>query len=362
MKRRTTLVLGIAAAVLVGGAFLLARGRGVTPDRAPGERFAPELSARAAEIGVVEVKRGNATVRLERQPDERWIVASSDGFPARGELVRALVVSVGALTLEDPMTAKKSRHSEMGLAWPDDAGKTRLVRFLGLPGAAAPGAAPIAEVVLGEERFNPDAVFVRRADQDQTWRARGRIQVPMGAIDWMDTRLFELPAGETKRASLAGLTLTRPRAAAPAPGAPAPGWDAEIAPGESDHWSPAQVASAQTGLTTFLDRLEFEGVRRAHADAAAEPAWSPSFETEGALVDLLGHHEADGIWFTVAITPKPNAPKVTSTGEHDGDPFIPDYAALGKRLAGWEFRMPEWKMETLKRIRSEAPAIAAPPG
>lgn len=354
MRRGRTVAVVLGAAALVAAAWLLAGRKGPSAERAPGAPFLAGLEARAGEIAAVEVQRGNATMRLERAGDGSWRLASSDGYPARGELVRAMLVSLAGLAVEDRMTAKKDRHGELGLAWPDPDGKARLVRFL----PAAPGAAPVAEVVVGEERFSPDAVFVRLPGQDQTWRTKGRVQVPADALAWVERTLFALPAGETLEARLDGITLRAPESApGAAPAAPA-AWEATVEDAEVPHWTEAQRESARTGLPSFLERLELDGVRRARADAAKEPKWSPYFQTRTATVMLRGHKEADGTWFTVEVTPKPGAaPAAAPTRE--GDPFVPDWPKLAAALAGWEFRMPQWKADTLARMRAPAEAPTA---
>ncbi len=357
MKRNVAIGITIGAAALVGAAFLMARSRDMTPERARGSAFVAGLESRAAEISAIELLRGNATVRIERQAGDRWIVATSDGYPARTELVRALLVSVGGLTIDDRMTAKKERHGELGLAWPDESGKARRVRFLSM----TPGAPPVADVILGDERFAPDAIFARLPEQDQTWRTLGRVQVPGDALAWIDRTLLSLPSGETLSASIEGLTAT-PSANDPGrqPGMPSMPWGITVIEPEREHWSVEQVDSAKTGLPSFLERLEIDGVRRARTDAAPEPQWSPSFDTRSALITLNGHAEADGTWFTISVLPRPGAP-VPAPAKHDGDPFVPDWAALSEACDGWEFKMPAWKADTLRRMRAPAPAANSEP-
>lgn len=350
MNRKMAIGVVAGAVGLVGVAFVLSSRRDMTPERERGSALLPGLEAKAPEIGAVEVLRGNATVRLERQPDDRWTLVTNDGYPARAELVRALLVSVAGLTVDDRMTAKKERHGELGLAWPDDSGTSRLVRFLG----KGPGAAPVAEVVLGEERFAPDAVFARLPAQDQTWRTLGRVQVPADALAWIDRTLLSLPAGETRSVSFDGIVATQPaNDPGPQPGMPRMPWATDVADAERAQWSDAQVESAKTGLPSFLERLEFDGVRKAHIDAASEPAWSPSFELRSATVTFNGHKEADGTWFTLSIVPTPGAP-APEPAKREGDPFVPDWQKLAAATAGWEFRMPEWKADTLRRMRAPA--------
>lgn len=360
MRRNAVIGIVVGAAALVGVAFLMARSRGVTPERVRGSALVAGLESRAADIGAIELQRGNANVRLERQAGDRWIVASSDGYPARTELVRALLVSISGLTIDDRMTAKKDRHGELGLAWPDESGKSRLVRFI----SKTPGAPPVAEVILGDERFSPDAVFARLPGQDQTWRTLGRVQVPSDALAWIDRTLISLPTGETVSASLAGLTATPPaNDPGPQPGMPRMPWGIAVVEPEREHWTVEQVDSAKIGLPSFLERLEIDGVRRARTDVAPEPQWSPSFDTRSALVTLNGHLEGDGLWFTLSILPRPGAP-VPTPAKSNGDPYVPDWAALSEACDGWEFKMPAWKADTLRRMRapvSGADAELMPP-
>lgn len=116
-------------------------------------------------------------------------------------------------------------------------------------------------------------------------------------------------------------------------------WGIAVTEPEREHWSVEQVDSAKTGLPSFLERLEIDGVRRARTDIAPEPQWSPSFDTRAALVTINGHAESDGVWFTLSVLPRPGAP-VPTPAKRDGDPFVPDWSALSEACDGWEYKMP----------------------
>ena len=350
MNRTLATKMALGAVALVGLAWFLAQGRGTTPDRARGSAMLPALKERAEEIGAIEVLRGNATVRLERNPDGSWIVATSESYPARNELVRALVASMGELTVEERMTARKDRHGELSLAWPDESGNARLVRFL----PKDPLAPIVAEVVVGEERFSPDAVFVRQPDQDQTWRARGRVQLPYEANGWIDRTLLSLPSDEATSVSFAGITVNRPAEPSDAaPGTPRAAWTATVDDHERAQWTKEQEDSARMSLPSWFERLEFDAVRRARVDAAADPAWTVSSELRTATLTMSGHEEGGFVWFTVAAVPREGAP-APKPAEREGDPFVPDWAKFAQRTSGWEYQLPAWKADTLRRLR-EAP-------
>jgi hypothetical protein len=41
---------------------------------------------------------------------------------------------------------------------------------------------------------------------------------------------------------------------------------------------------------------------------------------------------------------------------------VPDWAALDARFAGWEFKLPSWKADTLRRLRApDAPKAEGDP-
>ena len=352
MKRANAILAVAGAGVLVAAAWFLASGQGPAGERTRGSAVLPDLEKRAGEVASIEIARGSATVRLENRKDVGWSIATSDGYPARTELVRALVASLGGLAIEDKMTAKPERHKELALAWPDAEGRARLVRFLP---TEAPGAQPVAELVVGEERFSPDAVFVRLPGQDQTWRARGRVQIPDDAMGWMDRSLLVLPSDETLSVEFDGLVLSRPTDATPAADAAARRpWEAKIDEAERARWTDAQQESAKLGLPSFLERLEFEAVRRARGDVAKEPKWTAVFDLKTGTLTLAGHEEPEGVWFTLTAFPKPDAPKAAPPGQ-EGDPYVPDWSAFAARTAGWEYRVPAWRADTLRRMR-QAPA------
>lgn len=331
MKRWHALA-AMASALALGAAAWLAVQRGTSTD-APqaGSSFVPGLADRADEVAVIEAMRGNSTVRLERQADGSWIVVTSDGYPAMTEWVRGLVQSLGTLVLDEPMTTRPERHGELGLAWPDPTGRSRRVRLLG----AAPSAPPLCDAVLGDERAQPDAVFVRVFDQPETWRARGRLQWPGDALSWMNRSLLALPDDQARAVEMNGARLEAPQAGT-GQGGPPPPWTLVREP--SSTWTAAQRTLAAGSLGRFLERLEFDGVRRGSPNFAPDASQSPRFETAHGTITLGVASDATGTWFTVTVDEG-------ATGE---------VAELGKTAAGWEYRMPDWKASTLQRLRGEA--------
>jgi hypothetical protein len=177
---------------------------------------------------------------------------------------------------------------------------------------------------------------------------------------WMDRAMVSLPAGETTAVAFDGLTVTAPPQAEPAAPGPRPAFVPTVTDAAKALWTDGQIDQAKTALPSFLERLEFDGVRRAR-DGDGDPKWSATFETKSATVALKGREESDGVWFSLSALPRPGFVP-SEPPKYPGDPHVPDWTKLDQRFAGWEFKMPSWKADSLRRLRAkEAPAAGADP-
>jgi hypothetical protein len=79
---------------------------------------------------------------------------------------------------------------------------------------------------------------------------------------------------------------------------------------------------------------------------------------------MSGVEEGEFVWIRVAAVPKEGAP-APKPAEREGDPFVPDWAKFAQRTSGWEYQLPAWKADTLRRLReapkADAGADAVPP-
>jgi hypothetical protein len=338
---RTTAVILAASAACVGLAvFAVTRGT-KTAETAPGGPFVGGLREAQASIDRIEVARGDKEVVLVRDGGN-WTVASRDGYPARFEEVKGLISGLESLTTDQRMTAKRERHDELALAWPDASGRGARVRVLA-------GDKPVAEVVLGEERANPRSQFVRRFDEEQCWRVVGSVMVDVETRTWVDAELLSLPEGEVDAVAINGLEL---KGAAGADGKKAFTASESALPVAATGfaWTDMRKAAAIRSLPGWLGRLEFEDVRKA-TGGAADPAISPVFDMVRGTLKVHAVRDGDSVWISFEATPKggaPSAEEINARKKYPGDPFVPDWSEFAKKHAGWEYKLPGWKAGSLE--------------
>ncbi|MFM7261952.1 MAG: DUF4340 domain-containing protein, partial [bacterium] len=283
MKSKTLVIVLAVAAASVGGAYIaLSKGRSAS-ELVRGEPFLPTITDLAPKLVKIELMRGNDRREL-RKVGDGWILVTSDGYPVRFEEVKGLVAGLSSLKTDDRMTAKKERHGELALAWtnetPDESGRGARVRLFT---STDEGATPEVDIVLGEERANPRAQFVRRFSEDQCWRVLGSVLVDIEPRRWVEAELLSIPDGEVRGVTFNGLTLVgtegadgRVTYAAVEPPAPAVPLAAPSTPTDFV-WTDARKDVAIRTLPNWLSRLELDDVRRAKG-GAPDPALSAVFD------------------------------------------------------------------------------------
>jgi len=352
-RRRAQLLLGtgIAAVALVAGAIYVTRDVG-EPLAAASGPLVPALSTTADSLARIEVLSGEKTVLLTRQGDT-WILESAGGYPADVDAIRTLVGAVSMLERIEPLTTKKERHAELGLAWPDASGAAKLVRFVPAQGA------PI-EVVLGQEKTNPTSQYARNLGEDQTWRCRGAVSLDTEPSKWTTTALLTLPPEETVAISYDGLELNRVQE----DGKPAQ-WQAilGVTPVDAVAWSDAAQTQAKSTLPSWITRFDFDDVRKRSETWTSDPRFTMTFDTVRAVVRVEGASEGDATWVRFSAEPKPDAPsadEINAKAKTSSDPRVPDWKTWNDDVAKWEYKLAPWKRGAIMKIK-EPPKFAAPP-
>lgn len=269
----------------------------------------PEVAALTHSVRFIELLQGDRCVRLERRQGDRWVLSDRGGHPADPAAVRSLLSGLAQLDREEAKTRRPDRHQELNLAWPDPEGRARLVRL-----QADPETAPV-EVILGQERITPRLTYVRRRDQDQTWRCRGGVNADVDLQRWMRRDLLSLPAQEVLEAT----------------------------------WSPARTPADLQALREWPTRLEFDDVRPVTHGFQPDPARTMVFDLRGALLAVEGRDEGPETWFRLRVEPRPGGSPPTKD-RAQGDPWIPEWSDFARSTQGWEYRLPSWRRSQLERM------------
>lgn len=342
MKSTTIIVVfALAGLSLVGAYFALSRTE-FTSTIERGAPFVIGLSDKAASVRRIEIDRSGKQIELIKQ-GETWTLASSDGYPAHFETIKSLVSGLENLKVDDRMTALADRHEKLALAWPDDSGRGARVRLYG------DAEQPLYDLVLGEERGSPRAQFVRRMGEDQCWRVLGSVSADVEAQRWLDAELLSIPDGEVRGVLFNGLEL-RGIEGADGKVTYAVVDQAPLAPAGSVEWTEPRLAVAVRSLPSWLSRLEMMDVRKS-TNTAADPTISPTFDMVRGTLTVHAVRESDAVWISFSATPKAGAPSaeaINAKKKYSGDPCIPDWTEFSAKHAGWEFKLPEWKLTALE--------------
>jgi len=353
MKSKTlAIVLGVAAASIAGAYLALSRGT-KTAEFQPGEVFLAELGAKSGSIDRIGLERGGKRIELVRE-GTAWKVATSDGYPARFEEIKGLVSGLAGLKGDQKMTARRERHGELALAWPDESGRGARVQLFA-------GADAAVDVVLGEERANPRSQFIRRGSEDQTWRVLGSVLVDIEPRRWVEAEILAIPDGEVRAVKVNGLHIAGEEGAGGKLDYRIVESSPLVAPTDFE-WTPTRRGAALRVLPSWLSRLELEDVRKAR-EGAIDPAISPEFDMVRGTLKVNAVREGDAVWVSFTASPKegaPSAAEINAKKKYPGDPYVPDWTEFAAKHAGWQYRLPAWKLSTLDEA-NKLPAQAEQP-
>ncbi len=354
MKSKSLVVVGAVAVTCVVAAYVALSRSETSSTIARGAPFLATLSDDAAAVKRIEIDRGGKRIEVAKVGDG-WSLLSSGGYPVQFEEVKGLVAGLTALKIDDTMTALAERHDALGLAWPNDSGSGARVRFF------SDSAEPTLDLILGEERANPRGQFVRRNGENQCWRVLGSVSVDIDPRRWVDAELIAIPDGEVRGVTFNGLSLRGTEAAngkvtfAAVEAEP-------LTPASTFEWTEGRTTVALRALPSWLSRLELDDVRKAKG-GTPDGAISPTFDMVRGTLTVNAVRDGDAVWISFVAAAKPNAPSadaINATKKYPGDPYIPDWAVFTAKHAGWEYKLPAWKLSSLLEASKLAAEEAAP--
>ncbi|MDX2202078.1 MAG: DUF4340 domain-containing protein [Hyphomicrobiaceae bacterium] len=306
----------------------------VARPKATGSPLIANLASRGQQVARIEIRQGESVVALARGP-QGWVLANRDGYPARAEPLKALLVRLAEADLVEPKTRVPDRFGLLELEDPALKGaKSRLVRLSDEKGSA------IAEVIVGKKRLDAfgasrSGTYVRRPGDEQTWLASADIDASANVRDWVQAQVLDLAIAKVSVVTVevpgeAPLRITRDAA-----GGGSPKFNLEGLAADKKLKEGANVEAIARAAVT----LDLDDVRK--ADAAAKPdAGTVTIESDGGLsVKLALRKAGDDTWATIA-----------ASGEGDGKAQAEEIA---KRTAGWEFKLPSGKAAGILKRRAD---------
>ncbi|MFM9995425.1 MAG: DUF4340 domain-containing protein [Phycisphaerales bacterium] len=204
MKPRTLAILGALTVGAAGlAAWTLSRQNAATAAQGDSGPLIPGLAAKVNAVASLSITKGATTFSVALKPDGTWGLSERGGYAAKFESIKAAIVGIAGLTIDEPRTRNPAHYDKIGVEDPTKAGATGMLVTL-----ADQAGATLASVIVGKPKtstgFNaPPLFYARRAGEDQSWvvrPARGgdRLDVRADPMEWIDRTVIQLPRDRVK--------------------------------------------------------------------------------------------------------------------------------------------------------------------
>lgn len=199
-KKRTLVMFLVAGALVAAAAISTAiEQRSLRPDQASG-LVVPGLEQNISDAERIVIVSREASYRIERiQRGEArvWVMRDRGDFPVMAARLRQLTNGLEELRYTRRMTGSVSRHDRLGVTDPRQGGKGILVQIEDSRGAL------LVNLILGVE---PNGMYVRRPDADQTWavaEAENAALPPLRDVAaWLELRPLAVEATRLARVEI----------------------------------------------------------------------------------------------------------------------------------------------------------------
>lgn len=158
---------------------------------AKGQRVFPELKERINQVSEVTVATARGAVTIARTGDA-WVVKEKDEYRAAMDKVRSVVIGLAELTILEPKTRNPEHYAKLGLQDVSAQGSdATLVTLRDTEGTT------LASLLIGTRQpshadSTRDEVYVRKAEDEQTWLATGRIRPETAPIGWIERQILNI--------------------------------------------------------------------------------------------------------------------------------------------------------------------------
>lgn len=355
MTPRTLVVLGVLAVGAAGAAGYLAMQQ-PAPATAPlvtGQLMFPGVVQRLQGAAKVEITGKDGTLVLVRNGNI-WGLADRAGYPVQQQRVREMFSGLTELRLTEPRTAEPSQLKALNL---DDPGPDSTA--LKLVVRDAQGAA-IAEMIVGRRRVRmagnlPEAIYVRRPGENQAWLAEGTLRIDAERSLWIDRDLLDIKRPRVMAASFrqGENTIDLARASPTAE-------RLELKD------APEGFRADETKLDDIgraLEWMTLDDVAPAADLAGATELGTATWKLyDGTQIVARVVEKESARWTAFEVTwSAPEAPPPEGEAQRTPEAAKTEAEATARRLSGWYYKLPDWKLATFLASLESLRATEAPP-
>jgi len=326
-----------------------------------GDSFIPGLKADLNSTSGLAVRSGKAAFTVSRV-DDAWVIVERGNYPANVGVLRELLIALADATIVETKTSNPDKYHLLGV---DD------------PGAEDSEA---IELIIRGEEFEHTVVlgktaqrnyrYARLAENEQSVLIDKNPDVADDLGGWLVQDLLDVAASR-----IASVTIEH-----------ADGERIEILKESADttDYTVANIpegrelsyATVANGIAGTLAGLQLEDVRPANAESA--PTAVTVFESfDGLTLSVASYGSDEETWIAISARADVSSSGEEATAEVTGSEAEPDAAedthlsaaaeaaAINERAASWQFHIPDYKANLLKRrfediLKTEEAAATSP--
>jgi Domain of unknown function (DUF4340) len=300
--------------------------------------FFPGLPSAVNQLGEIAIVTKDTSLHVKKMGED-WVIAEKNNFPASQAQMRAVAVGIADLQVLEPKTARPDWLTYIGLGAPPEGNATRVT-------LSDAGGKVIADLLIGQRQGTADelgrsTLYVRKPDENQSFLARGYLDVKPEVTDWLDKSILVIARDRVKGAI--------------------------VTPKEGPSYT---LARENKDLQDFklLDmprgrELSFEGSPDGVAGAIVGFVFDDVAKTDGLNFNNVPQQVSqtfDGLNLTVKIATKDGKSWASVTAAGTNDMTREEATKINARVSGWAFQIPDSKVTQFVSPRETL--LKPPPG
>jgi Domain of unknown function (DUF4340) len=348
-RRRNLVVLAAIAFVTVGLAALamIEQSSEVAPHYKP-QPFLPGLAGEVRNIARIHVVSKTGAVDVLFRPEKGWVVASHDDYPAAFDRVRETIVGLASLETIEPKTGRADWLHYLDLE-PPPKGEGVAVTLQDGQGRT------LADVITGKNEDIGDpsgavGLFVRQADNNQSWLARSVFQPKANVNDWLDKQVLQVDMTRIQEADVNPVTGPSYEVRRDKPS------DADLNIVDMPKDRQLTYAGVPDGVAGAITGFTFDDVQPAKNFDFSDGAHGARMVVktfDGLIVTVHTIQQGQTYWATISADAAPGKAEAQRQAR-----------AIDARASGWAYKLPAYKgqqlMTTLDSLLRPLPANPAP--
>lgn len=326
-RNRNLAALGSIAAISLLLAFFALHHREsmVAPKHEP-QVFFPGLThaLNAGEVTHIRItsKKGG-TFEVAFVPTKGWVLPGRNNYPASFEQVKTTLVALAAMETIEPKTADPALFHYVDLDTPP-AGNGIAITLTGERGRVRAALIAGKSAAVGDD--SSIGLFVRRANENQSWLVKSPAEIKASPSDWMDKTVLDVD-----RARVAQVHVQ------PATG---PSYDVSRAQPTDANFTVAPLPKGRElaypgsadSAASLMDDFTFDDIKPVGAFDFANTARVVTRTVDGLTVTVDIIKQGEDYWTRVDAASAPGNQKAAR-----------EALAINAHAAGWAFKLPAYK-------------------